>query len=55
MIKVRLANTFEIDNRKMQKWCYKRGITLKFGKDYLRDKMLEGCNDYLKKQMEGLK
>lgn len=53
MIKVKLTKTYEIDNQKYEKWCYKHKIGKWNARVYIRDKIYDLGEEFLKK--EGLK
>tara|TARA_Y100001938_G_scaffold86091_1_gene118217 strand:- start:4 stop:288 length:285 start_codon:yes stop_codon:yes gene_type:complete len=48
MIKVRIAQTFEVDNNKLEKFCYKNQIKIVDGKNYLKEKMIKACQNTIK-------
>ena len=50
MIRIRLEKTFEIDNSKFEKWCYINRVSNNEARSYIKDNMLDICDDYLKGQ-----
>ena len=53
MIKIRLDETFEIDNLKFEKFCYKNRIKIVDGKNYLKEKMIKACQNTIKEIING--
>lgn len=51
MIKIRLDETFEIDNLKFEKFCYKNRIKINQAKIHIRNKMLNACEKIIKESV----
>ena len=54
MIKVRIAQTFEVDNNKLEKFCYKNRIKIVDGKNYLKEKMIKAGQNTIKEIINGI-
>lgn len=52
MIKIIIKNSFEVDNAALDKWCFKNQVSLRQGKNYLKEKMIKNCKEYLMKEVE---
>lgn len=48
MINIRLSFKIQIDENKFDRWCKKQGVGRKFARSYIKERILEKSNQFIK-------